>query len=40
MQDLEDVDVGMVLDMITEKYRDTIEYPQIATKEDFINFRR
>jgi hypothetical protein len=38
MADLEDLDVGLVMDMITELSRDSINYPVIATQEDFDRF--
>lgn len=38
MQDLEDLDVGMVYDMMIEKANDDAEYDTIATQADFDNF--
>lgn len=38
MQDLDDLDMGMVLDMLTERSNDSEEYPKIATQEDFDRF--
>lgn len=38
MSDLEDLDVGMVLDMATEKANDAFPYKQLATQEDFDKF--
>ena len=38
MQDLDDLDVGMVLDMLTEKSNDSYDYKTIATQKDFDNF--
>ena len=38
MADLEDLDVGLVMDMAEELSRDSIEYPTIATQEDMDRF--
>lgn len=38
MRDLEDLDVGMVYDMMTENGNDEINYPIVATQEDFDKF--
>lgn len=38
MADLEDLDIGTILDMITEKERDSVPYARIATQEDFNKF--
>ena len=38
MSDLDELDVGTVLDMLTEKANDSAEYSQIATQDDFDNF--
>lgn len=38
MADLEDLDVGMVLDMLCEQANDAEEYDEIATEDDYRNF--
>jgi hypothetical protein len=38
MADLEDLDLGMVFDMFTEKANDDVKYPTIATQEDMNRF--
>lgn len=38
MSDLDELDVGTVLDMLTEKANDSAEYSQVATQDDFDNF--
>lgn len=38
MQDLEDLDMGMVFDMFTEKSNDSYEYKVLATQDDFDKF--
>jgi hypothetical protein len=38
MADLEDLDVGLVMDMAEELARDSISYPVLATQEDFDRF--
>ena len=38
MRDLEDLDVGMVYDMMIEKANDSAEYDTIATQADFDRF--
>lgn len=38
MADLEDLDMGMVFDMLTEKTNDDYDYPQIAAQADFDKF--
>lgn len=38
MNDLEDLTVGMVADMMTEKANDSYDWKQIATQEDFDKF--
>lgn len=38
MSDLEDLDVGMINDMFTEKANDSYEWKQIATQDDFDRF--
>ena len=38
MADLELLDFGMVLDMITERDNDDVEYDRIATQDDMDKF--
>lgn len=38
MADLDELDMGMVYDMITEKDNDEIDWPYVATQEDMDNF--
>lgn len=38
MNDLDELDMGTVLDMLTEKANDSVEYAQTATQDDFDNF--
>lgn len=38
MNDLDELDMGTVLDMLTEKANDSAEYAQTATQDDFDNF--
>lgn len=38
MADLDELDMGMVYDMITEKGNDDIDWPYVATQEDMDNF--
>ena len=38
MADLDDLDMGMVLDMLTEQANDQEEYDEIATPEDYERF--
>lgn len=38
MRDLEEIDIGMVSDMLTEHTRDSIDYPTIASQEDMDRF--
>lgn len=38
MADLDELDMGMVYDMITEKGNDEIDWPYVATQEDMDNF--
>lgn len=38
MKDLEDLDVGMVYDIMIEKANDSAEYDQVATQADFDKF--
>lgn len=38
MQDLEELDMGMVIDMFTEKGNDSVDYPQVAGQADFDRF--
>lgn len=38
MEDLEDLDLGMVYDMFTEKANDSCEWRQLATQDDFDRF--
>ena len=38
MQDLEELDMGMVFDMFTEKSNDDVEYPKVATQDDMNKF--
>lgn len=38
MTDLEELDMGMVYDMIIEKANDSAEYDKIATQADFDKF--
>lgn len=39
IDELEQIDYGLVLDMITEKGNDEYEYPYKATQKDFDKFR-
>lgn len=39
VSDLKYLDIGMVLDMITEAANDNYDYPRLATKEDMARFR-
>ena len=36
--ELEELDQGLVMDMITESANDSYDYPSLATKEDFERF--
>jgi hypothetical protein len=36
--ELEELEQGMILDMMTESANDSCEYPKLATKEDFARF--
>lgn len=38
MADLDELDMGMVYDMFTEKGNDEIDWPYVATQEDMDNF--
>lgn len=38
MEDLDHLDMGMVMDMFTEKGNDSYEWPIMATQEDFDRF--
>lgn len=38
MEDLDELDVGMVNDMFTEKANDEYDYKVIATQDDFDKF--
>lgn len=38
MSDIDDLDIGLILDMLTEKSNDTYDYDQLATAEDYENF--
>lgn len=38
MQDLEELDMGMIFDMFTEKSNDDVEYPKVATQDDMNKF--
>ena len=38
MDDLDELDLGMVYDMFTEKSNDTYEWREVATQEDFDKF--
>ena len=38
MKDLEDLTIGMVMDIWTEKGNDSVTYDNIATQEDFNKF--
>lgn len=38
MTDLEELDMGMVFDMFTEKGNDAVNYPIIATQDDMNRF--
>ena len=38
MQDLDDMDMGMIFDMFTEKLNDSYDYKVLATQEDFDKF--
>lgn len=37
-QDLESLTYGMVIDMLTEKGNDGVEYKEVATQDDFDKF--
>ncbi len=34
MSDLDELDIGMVFDMFTERSNDDVKYPRLATQED------
>ena len=36
--ELEELEEGIVMDMITEASNDEFDYPEIASQEDFRNF--
>lgn len=36
--DIDELDMGLIMDMIIEKANDSYEYPYIATQKDFDNF--
>ena len=36
--DIDELDMGMIMDMIIEKANDSYDYPLIATQRDFDNF--
>lgn len=38
MADLEDLDMGMIIDMFTEKDNDDVKYDKVATQEDMNRF--
>ena len=38
LSDLDEIDFGMVIDVMTENGNDHYEYRQLATQEDFDNF--
>lgn len=38
LSDLDEITIGMVFDMFTEKSNDDVEYDQVATQEDIDNF--
>ena len=38
MKDLDDLTIGMVMDIWTEKGNDSVTYDNIATQEDFDKF--
>lgn len=38
MSDLDYLDLGMILDIMTESSNDSVEWNQIATQEDFDRF--
>lgn len=38
MQDLEDLDIGEVMDMYVEKANDSYDYAILATQDDIDNF--
>lgn len=38
INDLDNIDFGLVMDMLTEKDNDSYNYPYKATQEDFNNF--
>lgn len=38
ISELDDLEMGFIMDMMTEKSNDDYEYPVKATQEDFDNF--
>ena len=38
MNDLEKLSIGMVYDMFVEKSNDDVDYPELATQDDFDKF--
>ena len=38
VKDLDDLTIGLVLDIWTEKGNDSVKYRQVATQEDFDKF--
>lgn len=38
MSDLDQLSIGLVLDIFTEKQNDEVKYRQLATQEDFDRF--
>ena len=36
--DLDELDMGLITDMMIESYNDSYEYPLIATQKDFDKF--
>ena len=38
MEDLEELDLGMVYDLFTEKANDSYEWREVATQDDFDKF--
>lgn len=39
LHELEEIDIGLVIDMMTEKNNDEYEYPYKASQTDFDKFR-
>ena len=38
IEDIDNLDMGFIYDMFTEQANDSLEYPEIASQEDFDNF--